>query len=279
MHLGSIHIYPVKSGRSVDLSHADLQRQGLAGDRRWMVVDRAKRRFLTQREIPSLALLHSELQEDGIILTFGDVGERFVPRPTGEERTKVTIWRDEVDVALADEATHEALSRWLGREVQLVYQDRLERVANAEWAGDAAPVSLADGYPYLITTSASLRDLNSRLVYDGHEPVTMSRFRPNLVIDGAQAWAEDGWETIRVGSLMLDLVKPCARCAITTVDPQEGRFAGDQPLTILREMRMSADRRVPGVLFGWNAVPRSEGRLDVGDRVEVIAHRDTDVVR
>ena len=192
MQLGSLHIYPVKSGRGLDLDHAELKRQGLAGDRRWMVVDRAKRRFLTQREIPSLALLHSELQEDGIILTFGDVGERFVPRPTGEERTKVTIWRDEVDVALADEATHEALSRWLGREVQLVYQDRLERAANPEWAGDAAPVSLADGYPCLVATSASLRDLNSRLVYDGHEPVTMSRFRPNLVIDGADAWAEDG---------------------------------------------------------------------------------------
>ena len=279
MQLGSLHIYPVKSGRGVDLDHADLQREGLAGDRRWMVVDRAKQRFLTQRELPSLALLHAELQEDGVILTFGDVGERFVPHPSGEARAEVTIWRDQVDVALADEPTHEALSRWLGRSVQLVYQDQLERAASAEWAGEAAPVSLADGYPILVTTSASLRDLNSRLVYDGHEPVTMSRFRPNLVIDGADAWAEDGWATIRVGSLLLDLVKPCARCAITTVDPQEGRFAGDQPLTILRETRMSADRRVPGVLFGWNAVPRSEGRLDVGDQVEVIARRDTDVVR
>ena len=88
MQLGSLHIYPVKSGRGVDLDHADLQRHGLAGDRRWMVVDRAKQRFLTQRELPSLALLHAELQEDGVILTFGDVGERFVPHPSGEARAE-----------------------------------------------------------------------------------------------------------------------------------------------------------------------------------------------
>lgn len=278
MKLGAIQIHPVKSGRAVDLRTASVARHGLAGDRRWMLVDE-KARFLSQRECPALALLEPELTEDGIILVYADEGERFVPTPEGEERLTVRIWRDTVDAALADEATNVAISRWLGRDVRLVYQDRVERISDTEWDPSASPVTFADGFPLLVATTASLRDLNRRLVYDGHDPVPMSRFRPNLVIDDTQAWAEDAWRTIRIGGLIVDLVKPCTRCKITTVDQFEGQVTGDEPLETLRAMRMSADRRVPGVLFGWDAVPRGEGRIDVGDRVEVIETREAEIVR
>ncbi|RFC64147.1 MOSC domain-containing protein [Fulvimarina endophytica] len=278
MQLGSIHVHPVKGGRSVSLEAAELSREGLLGDRRWMLVD-ADGKFVTQRQMPALARLEAEMTEDGLILVFGETGERFVPFPDGSERLTARIWRDAVDVALADPETQGAIARWFGRDLRLVYQDRVERLADPDFAPDESPVSLADGYPILIATTASLRDLNSRLVYDGLDPVPMSRFRPNLVIDEAEAWREDGWSAIRIGGVVLDLVKPCARCTVTTVDQMDGAFAGEEPLRILRETRMSADRRVPGVLFGWNAVPRGEGRLDVGDRVEVLATHERDIVR
>jgi uncharacterized protein YcbX len=107
----------------------------------------------------------------------------------------------------------------------------------------------------------------------------MNRFRPNLVIDGAEPWAEDSWGTIRVGAVQFDLVKPCPRCTVTTVDPEVGAFAGDEPLSVLRRIRMSGDRRVPGVLFGWNAVPRVLGTVRLGDPVEVIASREPWAIR
>ncbi|MEN3794454.1 MOSC N-terminal beta barrel domain-containing protein [Fulvimarina sp. MAC3] len=278
MKLGAIHIHPVKGGRAISQAAAELNREGLRNDRRWMLVD-ADGRFQTQREMPQLARLDAEPTEDGVILTFDDEGERFVPFPDGTEWIEARLWQDRLKVALAGEETNVAISRWFGRDLRLVYQDRLDREADADFAPAGSPVSLADGYPLLITTTDSLRDLNSRLVYDGDEPVPMSRFRPNLVIDDSGPWREDEWRTIRIGSITLDLVKPCARCKVTTVDQHDGVLAGSQPLEILRETRFSADRNVPGVLFGWNAVPRGEGRFDVGDRVEVLERREGDVVR
>src|SRR3712207_6493830 len=103
----------------------------------------------------------------------------------------------------------------------------------------------------------------------------MERFRPNLVIEGSAAWAEDRWARVRIGAVAIDLVKPCARCSATTVDPERGLVAGKEPLAALRRIRMSADRRVPGVLFGWNAVPRGLGAVRVGDPVEVASTRES----
>lgn len=278
MKLGAIHIHPVKGGRAIALDTAEVNREGLAGDRRWMLVD-ADGRFQSQREMPSLARLGTEPTEDGVILTYGDEGERFVPFPDGSERLEARLWADRLDVALSGEETNAAISRWFGKPLRLVYQDRLEREADEDFAPAASPVSLADGYPLLVTTTDSLRDLNSRLVYDGDEPVPMSRFRPNLVIDDTGPWREDEWRAIRIGGVTLDLVKPCARCKVTTVDQLDGVVTGGQPLDILRETRFSANRKVPGVLFGWNAVPRGGGRLDLGDLVEVLERREEDVVR
>ena len=280
MQLGSIHIHPVKGGRALDLDHAEVERAGLARDRRWMVVD-AGGRFVTQRELPKLALLHAEPDPDGLHLGFEEAGERFVPTPDGAERLAVRVWDDRVEAALADEATNRALSDWLGVPVRLVYQDAAAgREVSPDWAEAGRPVSFADGFPLLVANRQSLRALNAAIVAGGGEAVPMSRFRPNVVIDGAEPWAEDGWATIRIGAVVLDLVKPCARCTVTTVDQQTGETAGSQPLDALRRIRFSADRRVPGVLFGWNAVPRGTGRIDVGDVVRVEAERPAgEVVR
>ncbi|MEX6506847.1 MOSC domain-containing protein [Jiella sp. M17.18] len=273
MQLGSIHIYPVKGGRGVDRETAAVEAAGLAGDRRWMVVDAAGR-FVTQRELPKLALLDAQLDPDGLHLGYETAGERFVPTPDGAARLTVRVWDDTVEAALADAATNAALSRWLGQDVRLVYQDGgAARTVSTDWSTPDRPVSFADGFPLLVANRQSLRALNTAIVSAGGGAVPMSRFRPNIVIEDAEPFAEDGWATIRIGAVVLDLVKPCARCTVTTVDQQTGRVAGTEPLDALRRLRMSADRRVPGVLFGWNAVPRSPGRIDVGDLVRVEAHR------
>ncbi len=283
MKLGAIHIYPVKGGRGLSPQAARLEPQGLAGDRRWMVVDEAGE-FVTQREMPALALLDVQPDADGLHLSMHghegdpDGGERFVPTPDGSARGRVFVWESEVDAALADEATNAALSRWFGRPLRLAYMDVTDaRGVNRDWSPAGGTVSFADGFPLLVATTDSLRALNRTIVAAGGEAVPMSRFRPNLVVDDAEggAWAEDNWAAIRVGDAVFDLVKPCARCTVTTVDQNRGVFDGPQPIEALRQTRFSGDRRVPGVLFGWNAVPREAGAtLSVGDAVEVLAPRE-----
>ncbi|MCC4299743.1 MOSC domain-containing protein [Aurantimonas coralicida] len=277
MELGSIHIHPVKAGRSIERDENALEVWGLEGDRRWMLVDETGR-FLSQREHPPLALLDAQPDVDGLILSYEEVGERFVPVPEGDDRLTVTIWGDAVDAALADDATNAALSQWLQRPVRLVHLDRTgARHIDPAWApkstDSAPPVAFADGFPLLIANPASLRALNGDIVRHDGDAVPMSRFRPNLVIDGAEAWAEDDWATIRIGEAVIDLVKPCARCIVTTVDQATGTIAGTQPMDALRRIRFSATPRVPGVLFGWNAVPRGPAVIRRGDPVEVVARR------
>ncbi|WP_061937979.1 MOSC domain-containing protein [Aureimonas sp. AU22] len=279
MQVSTLAIHPVKGGRARHPDAAVLEPMGFADDRRWMLVDETGR-FLSQREYPPLALLDAEPDEDGLHLSFpgiggSDGGERFVALPDGDERLSVTVWSDTVDAASAGEDTDAALSRWLGRAVRLVhFDDRARRSVSRDWTSEDAPVGFADGFPLLVATTASLRDLNRRIVSAGGEAVPMSRFRPNIVVDGAAPLAEDEWATIAVGDVVLDLVKPCARCAVTTVDQDEGRRAGKEPLATLARFRRSGEPRAPGALFGWNAVPREGGRIRVGDPVRVIEARE-----
>ena len=269
MRVASLHVHPVKGGAISTVETVGVGPGGLDGDRRWMVVD-ANHRFLTQRELPALARLRLREDGDGATLRF-DGAERGAS-PDGE-RADVVVWRDTVSAATVDAATDSALSEWLGRPVRLVRHDgRSRRATDADWA--EAPVAFPDGYPILVVTAASLDAVNAALVERGADTVPMARFRPNVVIEGAEAWADDGWRTIRVGEVTLDLVKPCARCAVTTVDQERGERVGDEPLCTLRDLRMSADRRVPGVLFGWNAVARGSGTLARGDAAEVVERRD-----
>ena len=269
MRVASLHVHPVKGGAISTLDEVGVGPGGLDGDRRWMVVD-ADHRFLTQRELPALARLHLTEDGEGARLAFDGAEHRAMP--TGE-RTEVVVWRDTVSAAAMDAATDAALSDWLDRPARLVRFDAAaQRRTNPDWAD--APVAFPDGYPILVVTAASLDAVNDALVEKSADPVPMARFRPNVVIEGTGAWADDGWRTIRVGEVTLDLVKPCARCTVTTVDQERGERVGDEPLRTLRDLRMSADRRVPGVLFGWNAVARGTGTLRAGDGVEVVERRD-----
>jgi hypothetical protein len=267
MRVVDIAVFPVKSARGISVAAAEVEPRGLKGDRRWMLVD-GHGRFVSQREEPRLALLAAEPIASGLRLTMGREAMEVERPGTGAPRHSVSVWDASLHLPEA-EAASEWLSLNFGRKLRLVYQPDDARRATDDWAEPGDEVSLADGFPLLIATTASLEAVRA----EAGAALGMDRFRPNLVVDGTAPWAEDNWARIRVGAAEFDLVKPCARCTVTTVDQATGVFAGDEPLSALRRIRMSGDRRVPGVLFGWNAVPRVLGTVRLGDDVEILAAR------
>ena len=269
MRLDAITIYPVKSLRGVTVREAVVEPWGLAGDRRWMVVDE-QGRYLTQRDLPGMARIAAVPDGDGgVALSTPGAGEARVPLPdAGGPTVEVVVWRDRVRAQPAGQDVDAWLSAALGRACRLVHMGdpAAARPVDPAYAGPADRVSFADGFPLLGVSAASLADLNARLA----QPVPMARFRPNLVVSGGAAWAEDGWRLLRVGGVggvAFRAVKPCARCVIVSTDQETGARARDrEPLRTLAGFRRDGRGRV---LFGQNLVPDGAGRVAVGDSVEV----------
>ncbi len=274
MRVSELNFYPLKSGRGIPLREAEITAAGIAGDRQLMVTDPSGH-FITQRELQALAQLEVTPQDGGYRLAVAGQGEIQVHRPPAERRMDVAVWKSIVSAAVADETTNRALSGWLGREVKLVFfDDQARRSASAEWAGPDTPVTFADGFQILVTTTGSLDALNADMERHGDGRIGMERFRPNIVLDHEEAFAEDSWGGIEIAGIRFDFVKPCARCIITTQDQKTGSRDAASPMAAMGRIRMSADRRVPGPLFGWNAVPRGGGRIKLGDEATVAATRD-----
>lgn len=265
MQLLSLHQHPLKSAAAIEVVTLDIVARGPCGDRRWLVVD-ADQRFITARQQAEMVLIRAFPEGEGLRLSAPGMPMITVAAPAGAApRIRVRIWDDEVDAVAADDPANAWLSTYLKRAVRLVHMDALSRrPIDADYGRLDDEVSFADGYPLLAISQAALDALNSRLP----APITMARFRPNLVIGGCAAHAEDAWRRIRIGGLLFDAVKPCTRCVFTTIDPDTGqRDAGGEPLRTLKTYRRAAD----GIHFGMNLIPRSTGRLHVGDPVEVLA--------
>jgi uncharacterized protein len=271
--LASLHIYPLKSGRAVDLNVSAVEPWGLAGDRRWLLVD-PDGKFITQRSDPALARVVVRYGGTGapagsITVSAGRGPALAVPAPAevrGAEMLWVTVWSSKVLAAAAGPGADEWFSRFLGRPVRLVHlDDPTRRQVDPEFGAPDDRVSFADGYPLLLTSVGSLAELGRWLTEDGHPPVPMNRFRPNAVIAGTPAWAEDGWHRVRIGAMTFRVVKPCGRCQITTTDQVTGE-RGRQPLKMLGRRRRLGQQLV----FGQNAIPEAPGTLRVGDPVSVL---------
>jgi uncharacterized protein YcbX len=265
MHVSGLFRYPVKSLRGHSLDEAVVERCGIAHDRRWMVID-ARDRFVTRREVPAMALVDVAVTDGGLLLGHPHLGSCAAIVPDDDAPVvEALVWRDSLPVRLGNLAADAFLSEALGLPVRLACQhDAALRPVHSSHASDGDHVSLADGFPLLVTTEASLAALNERLP----SPVTMTRFRPNLVIAGAEPWAESRWRRIRIGETVLRLAKPCSRCVIVTQDPDTGeRRDGNEPLATLRAMG-----RVDGgkILFGENAIPERLGTMRTGDIVEMM---------
>ncbi|CAN7512083.1 MOSC domain-containing protein [Rhizobium sp. LjRoot254] len=273
MKIHSLHIYPMKSARVIDLDATEVGHWGLAGDRRYMVTDPTGK-FITQRELQALAQITAVESFGSLHLSKAGSDEQLAITFDPARRIDVEIWGSHVTAALAEDGINARLSDWLGQPVRLVHADETtERQCSTEWAGADVQTGFADGYPVLITTTSSLRLLNEATMEEGGETFGMDRFRPNIVIDDETPFADDFWASLDIAGIRFDLVKPCARCIMTTQDQLTGERGGPDPMPAMRKLRMSMDRRVPGVLFGWNAVARNSGTLKIGDPVSVIAER------
>jgi uncharacterized protein len=266
MRVAGLFTYPIKSCYRVQSRSAAVEPWGLAGDRRWLVVDAERRHQVTQREVTGLGRIHPMQAADGLVLRADGLADLHVPAPRDVPLMEVGVWHSLVDASPAGAEADAWVSKVVGDTVHLVYPDEPTRRQIGS-GGDT--VSFADGYPLLLTSTTSLVALNDWLLEDGERPIEMTRFRPNLVVEGAPAWAEDGWlgRRIRVGEVVFRAVKPCARCVLTTVDPETGE-KGRQPLRILGRYR----RFPEGLLFGTNLIPDGLGTVNEGDEV-TLDHR------
>jgi uncharacterized protein len=253
-----LFVYPLKSARGMARSAVRLTTTGFEWDRQWMAVD-AQGTFISQRTHPYLAQVAPAITGDSLTLTARDLEPLRLPLAAMGEAVSVRVWNDRCTGLDQGDDAAEWISRAVGDVLRLVRQSPLlDRLADPKFAGSApTPVSFADGYPFLVCNQASLADLNARMP----EPIPMERFRPNIVLTGLSAFAEDRIDTIQLGEITLQLVKPCTRCIITSTDQRSGELATN-PLPVLRTFRFNRD--LLGVAFGENAVLRS----GVGSSIE-----------
>jgi hypothetical protein len=259
--LASLHVYPVKSCRGLAVPQARLTDAGLEHDREWMIVT-PDGRFLTQREVPRLALVTTALESEALTLAAEGAGRLAVPLDVRGSEREVVVWGHGCRAFDQGEAAARWLGDFLGRAVRLVRFDPAHRrLSDTAWTGGLeAPNRFSDGFALLAISLASLADLNARLP----APLPMDRFRPNLVLDGLAPYGEDQLGDLVAGDVRLRRVKPCTRCSITTTNQGTGAVEGDEPLRTLKSYRW--DRALRGVTFGQNliVVAGAGSRLTVG---------------
>nr|WP_265096166.1 YcbX family protein [Citrobacter braakii] len=262
--LTRLFIHPVKSMRGIGLTHALADVSGLALDRIFMITE-PDGTFITARQFPQMVRFTPSPFHNGLHLTAPDGSSalvRFADFATQDAPTEV--WGNHFTARIAPAAINLWLSGFFSRDVQLRWVGpqltrRVKRHADV-------PLSFADGYPYLLANEASLRDVQQRCPAS----VKMEQFRPNLVVSGADAWAEDTWKVIRIGDVIFDVAKPCSRCIFTTVSPEKGqKHPSGEPLATLQTFRTAVDNG--DVDFGQNLIARNSGVIRVGDEVEILA--------
>ncbi|MFJ6666697.1 MOSC domain-containing protein [Streptomyces sp. NPDC091383] len=266
----SIHLYPVKAFRGLAVDAAAVEPWGLAGDRRWALID-AGGKVVTQREQPRLALAAAEpLAGGGLRLSAAGRAAVTVEVPEPSDTVPVSIFGQKVEAVPAAPAAHAWCGAYLGQDVRLVHLDdpATRRPVDPDYALPGETVSFADGYPLLVTASASLDALNSLIAEGRHAaegPLPMNRFRPSVVVDGTEAWEEDAWARVSLGEVVFRVARTCARCVVTTTD-QDTAARGREPLhTLARHRRFDG-----GLIFGQNLVPLTRGTVRVGDPVRVL---------
>jgi len=262
MHLSSLYRFPLKSAAGESLQRCASDSLGLLGDRRWMVAA-GTGRFLTQRILPRMALLQAHWQGDTALkLAAPGMPELLVRVPDDKTMRCVQVWSANPVVPDAGETAAAWLSDFLGQACRLVYLPEDDGIqVDLDYARLGERTAFSDGFPFLLIGQASLDDLARRV----GRPLEMLRFRPNLVVSGAEPYAEDGWKRIRIGQLTFRVVKPCSRCVIPTLDPATGERAPDrEPLNTLLSYRKGPG----GVFFGQNLIAEGRGELEVGMPVE-----------
>lgn len=260
--VSQLFIYPVKSLGGIEVFSAMLTERGFQHDRRWMLVD-AQNCFISQRELPELALLQVSIIDEGLKVTHKhNKEETIIPfEPQMNDHVFVTIWDDVCMAQLVSETLNEWFTRILSFPCKLVYMpDNTRRKVDLNYALNNEITSFADGYPLLIIGQSSLDELNKKLT----EPLPIERFRPNIVFTGGAPNEEDILEHFTINEINFYGVKPCARCVIPTIDQQTAE-KGKEPLKTLATYRLKNNN----VYFGQNLLHNGSGEIKVGDVIDV----------
>jgi uncharacterized protein YcbX len=266
-------LYPVKGCRGVALRSARLASTGLEfdgiGDREWVIVD-DHGEFLSQRELPRMALVETALAGSCLRLSAPGMLKLEIPFASEGDVVRIQVWDDEIDAVTQGDVADRWITDFLGRPARLMRFDPLaKRISRRKYTGATeAPYKFADAFALLVTSEASLADLNARLQAKGLAPAGIERFRPNIVLDGVEAFDEDYARTVRVGDAEVELVRPCVRCTVPSVDPALGE-QGDEPGNTLASYRNNA--KAGGITFGVNGIVTqgAGATLRVGDPAEI----------
>jgi uncharacterized protein YcbX len=257
-----LYIYPIKSCSGSFIERAVIGSRGFVHDREFMIVDR-EGLFLTQREIPKLSLVKPEIKDGQVHLSApGMPALEMEINTSGKADLEVTVWHDSCRAIDQGDKVANWLSDFISRTCRLVrLKDDFVRPVEKNYAKRVSDqVGFADGFPFLLIGQSSLDDLNRRLP----TPLPMNRFRPNIVISGSSAFAEDEWKKIKIADVEFDLVKPCTRCVITCVN-QSTSEVSKEPLKTLATFRQFGGK----IHFGQNLVHANCGNLSVGDLVQI----------
>ena len=271
--INALWLYPIKGCRGFSVRTGTLAQTGLEvdgiGDREWVVVD-DHGEFLSQRELPKMALIETRLTGESLRLRAPGMLQLDVPFESEGDVLKVRVWNDEVAAVTQGEIADAWFSQFLGLRCRLMrFDPEARRISSHKYTGAlTAPYKFADAFALLVCSIASLADLNTRLTERGHGSITIERFRPNIVLDGIEAFDEDYIDRLTIGDVRLQMVKPCVRCTVPNVDSTTGD-AGFEPGATLATFR--TDARAGGMTFGVNAIVESGAgvRLSAGDTVDV----------
>jgi uncharacterized protein YcbX len=262
----SLFCYPVKSCAGNTLQSATITPSGLESDRRWMIVDAETGKFITQRKYSKLVRIRTKLEQDSIALRYLDGSQSYIDVPISRTQLIETeVWKDRQVCWDQGEQVASWLSEILEKDVRLAYIDEPQlRTVDQAYASVSDQVGFADGFPFLVATTASIAQFNKDLGYD----ISIMRFRPNIVIDGdsLQPYEEDNWKSIVINGVQYDLVKPCSRCVMPSINPEtlERERAVIETLVATR-------KEGNATFFGQNAVHTpKQGLITVGDGVQVL---------
>ena len=263
VEVAKLFIYPIKSMRPLYPDRISVEPRGLQHDRQWMVIDE-NGRFRTRREIPSMAQVGARFEGDRMILSKDGMPDLSVPCKPEGETVKVQIWTATTTAKIVSTRANEWMTQAMDAPSRLVRMTtNARRRVNPKLGTGPGWVGFADAYPILVASESSLEDLNSRL----DSPITVERFRPNIVLRGSLPYEEETWRNLRIGKVMLRAARPDIRCLVTTQDPMTGESRGPEPLKTLATYR----RVENGVIFGMYYVPEKLGMISIGDQCEPIS--------
>lgn len=259
--LSEIFVYPVKSLAGISAPSWPVTEKGFQHDRKWMIID-SDRQFLSQRKLPQMALIKTALTDQNLILSAPNMKSLSLPlAPVDGQIINSVIWHDQCNARSVSNEADQWLSDFLKQDCRLVYQpDEVIRPVDPKYAKPSDKTAFSDGFPFLLISENSLNELNHQMQLN----LPMTRFRPNLVISGCPAYAEDSWREISIGAIDFRLPKPCSRCSVPSIDPETAQI-GKEPLITLSRTRKWQNN----VYFGQNALHDQCGRLAVGDAVQI----------